>query len=187
MRVEDLWKWLLIWGSLSFQTLKWGVYFLSDFSGTSIHICIQEADIAGLLHHHGSLLHLWQVCVRKTMKSICLATFPDLYNSCHISWNMCSQEAGWMLGHTLGFSHPQHLVLACHTPCHHALPCSSACTADMAIRISTWSEIWILAVTAHSWSKNRSLASSLRSLCAAYTDWKVRPNKKKCVFRVTLP
>ena len=35
----------------------------------------------------------------------------------------CSQEAGQMLGPTLGFSHPQHLVLACHTPSHHALPC----------------------------------------------------------------
>ena len=35
----------------------------------------------------------------------------------------CSQEAGQMLGCTLGFSHPQHLVLACHTPSHHALPC----------------------------------------------------------------
>ena len=35
----------------------------------------------------------------------------------------CYQEAGQMLGHTLGFSHPQHLVLACHTPSHHALPC----------------------------------------------------------------
>ena len=35
---------------------------------------------------------------------------------------MCSQEAGWMLGHTLGFYHPQHLVPACHTPSYHALP-----------------------------------------------------------------
>ena len=33
-----------------------------------------------------------------------------------------SQEAGWMLGHTPGFSLPQHLVPACHTPTHHALP-----------------------------------------------------------------
>ena len=35
----------------------------------------------------------------------------------------CAQEAGQMLWHTLGFSHPQHLVPACHTPSHHALPC----------------------------------------------------------------
>ena len=40
-----------------------------------------------------------------------------------MSWNMCSQEAGRMLGRTLGFSHPQHLVPACHTPSHHALQC----------------------------------------------------------------
>ena len=31
----------------------------------------------------------------------------------------CSQEAGRMLGRTLEFSHPQHLVPACHTPSHH--------------------------------------------------------------------
>ena len=35
----------------------------------------------------------------------------------------CSQEAGQMLGRTLGFSYPQHLVSACHTPSHHALSC----------------------------------------------------------------
>ena len=28
-----------------------------------------------------------------------------------------------MLRHTLGFSHLQHLVRACHTPFHHALAC----------------------------------------------------------------
>ena len=45
------------------------------------------------------------------------------WDGCHVSWNMCSQEAGRMLGRTLRFSHPQHLVPACHTPSHHALPC----------------------------------------------------------------
>ena len=34
-----------------------------------------------------------------------------------------SPEAGQMLGRTLGFSHPQHLVPTCHSPSHHALPC----------------------------------------------------------------
>ena len=45
------------------------------------------------------------------------------WDGCHVSWNMCSQEAGQMLGRTLGFSHLQHLVPACHIPSHHALPC----------------------------------------------------------------
>ena len=45
----------------------------------------------------------------------------------------CSQKAGQMLVHTLGFSHPQHLVPACHNLTMH-FPVSSAC---MAIPIST--------------------------------------------------
>ena len=51
-----------------------------------------------------------------------------------------SPEAGRMLGRTLGFSDPQHLVPACHTPSHHALHVSSACMAYMAIPISTWNQ-----------------------------------------------
>ena len=86
---------------------------------------------------------------------------------------MCSQEAGRMPGHTLGFSPPQHLVQACHTPSHRALPCIQ-CTwsfqSPYGIRIS---DPGVLAVTARSWSKNRPLTSSLRPLCGAYTDRKV--------------
>ena len=56
-------------------------------------------------------------------------------------------------------------------------PVSSACMANMAVPISTYgirnSDTGILAVTARSWSKNRSLTSSLRPLCGAYTDRKV--------------
>ena len=85
----------------------------------------------------------------------------------------CSQEAGWMLGHTLGFSHPQHLVPACH----HALPCIQCLhslhgRSNLHIRNS---DPGILAVTARSWSKNRSLTSSLRPLFGAYTDRKINP------------
>ena len=86
----------------------------------------------------------------------------------------CFQEAGQMLGHTPGFSHPQHLVPACHAPSHHALLCFQ-CLHSLH-GCSTWeqkSDAGILAVTACSLSKNRSLNSSLRPLCGAYTDRKV--------------
>ena len=53
----------------------------------------------------------------------CISRLVTWWDGCHVSWNMCSQLAGWMLGHTTGFSHPQHLVQAYHTPSHHALAC----------------------------------------------------------------
>ena len=63
----------------------------------------------------------------------------------------------------------------CHAPSYH-FSVSSACTAYMAVPIYTWeqkSDAGILAVTACSLSKKRSLNSSLRPLCGAYTDRKV--------------
>ena len=81
-----------------------------------------------MLQSQGSLLHLWQVCAWSYGKGWSLSAwlcFPTCmwWDGCHISLNMYSQEAGQMLGCTLGFSHPQHLVPACHTLSHHALPC----------------------------------------------------------------
>ena len=88
----------------------------------------QEADVSGLLPRQESLLHLWQVCawsygIRWSLFAwLCFLTCT-WWDGGHVSWNMCSQEAGQMFWHTLCFSHLPHLVPACHTPSHHALPC----------------------------------------------------------------
>ena len=134
---------------------------------------MQEADVAVQHPRQGTLLHLWclRMVLRQMMKSMCVA------------WNMCSQEAGWMLGLTLEFSHPQQLVPACHTPCHHAFPfinCLHGLHGRSNLHMGSKiphgienSDPGILAVTARSWSKNGSLTSSLRPLCGAYTDRQV--------------
>ena len=58
------------------------------------------------------------------------------WDGCHVSWN-CSQEAGWMLGHTLGFSHLNIWFWpAVPHPTMH-FPVSSAC---MASPVSTWDQ-----------------------------------------------
>ena len=88
---------------------------------------------------------------------------------------MCSQEAGRMLGRTRILSPSTYgsgLPYLIPHPTMH-FPVSSACMVYMAV--PHWirnSDAGILAVTARSWSKNRSL-TSLRPFCGAYTDRKV--------------
>ena len=64
----------------------------------------------------------------------------------------CSQEADLMLGHSIGFPHPKHLVPAYYTQSHHARPCIQCLhglhgRSTMEIRNS---DPGILAVTARS-------------------------------------
>ena len=109
------------------------------------------------------------------MKSICEATFPRFVcDEMAIMFLVtCSQEAGWMLGHTLGFYHPQHLVLpAMPHPTMH-FPVSSACTAYMAIPISTWDqkfESWDPGSHSTQLIKKQVLNLITRALRGAYTD-----------------
>ena len=98
-----------------------------DFGGTSILMlhtrsrCCRATLSPGITFTSVTSLRM---VLQKRMKSICVAMFPSLYVmrwlSLFLKW---SQEASRMLGQTLGFSHPQHLVPAFHIPSHHALPC----------------------------------------------------------------
>ena len=81
-KLKTSWKWLLVWGSLSFQTLRWGVNLCLDFDGTSILMshtrswCCRATSSPGITFTSVTSLHMvfW-----KRMKSICVARFPDLY------------------------------------------------------------------------------------------------------------
>ena len=124
--LKTSWKKLLMM-VFKLPTLRWGMSLSLIFGGTSILIPDTRSYVAGLLPRQGSLLHLWQVCAWSVGKRWSLSAWLPFWtwtwwDGCHVSWNMCSLEAGWMLGHTLGFYHPQHVVLACCIPCHHALP-----------------------------------------------------------------
>ena len=104
---------------VTYKKLKLQSYFL-----TRDHFCRQ---VCAWSYGKGWGLSAW-LCFQTCM----------WWDGHHVSWNMCSLEAGQMLGCTLGFSHPQHLVPACHTPMH--FPVSNACTANMAVPISTWDQ-----------------------------------------------
>ena len=175
------WKWLLVWGSLSFQTLRWGVNLRLDFGGTSILMLHTRSWCCRATSLPESLLHLWQVCAWSYGKGWTLSVwlFPDLYL---MRWLSCFFKHVFprsrpKLGHTLGFSHLQHLVRACHTPSHHALPCIQ-CLHGLHGRsnLHMGSEILMLGV----WQSQQAAdqrtgpwTSSLRPLCGAYTDRKV--------------
>ena len=75
-------NWLLIWGSLSFQTVRRGVNLRLDFGGTSILMshtrswCCRATSSPGI-----TFTAVTSLCMvlRKRIKSICVAMFPDLY------------------------------------------------------------------------------------------------------------
>ena len=98
--------------------------------------------------------------------------FPCLrWDGRNISCNMCSQKAGWMLGHTLGFYHLQHLVLPTMPHPTRHFPVSSACTAYMAIPISTYDQkfkSWDPGSHSTQLIKKRVLNLITRPLCGAY-------------------
>ena len=129
----------------------------------------QEADVSGLLPRQESLLHLWQVCawsygIRWSLFAwLCFLTCT-WWDGGHVSWNMCSQEAGQMFWHTLflspstsGSGLPYPIP-----PCTSLYPVSARPTwpfqSPQGVR---YSDAGILAGTARSWSKNRSLTLSI--------------------------
>ena len=117
--------------------------------------------------------------LRKRMKSICVAMFPDLYVMRwlsrflkHVFPRSRSDARAYsriLSPSTSGFGLPYPIP-----PCTFLYPVPARQTwpfqSPHGIRNS---DAGILAVTARSWSKNRSLTSSLRPLCGAYTDRKV--------------
>ena len=106
--------------------------------------------------------------LRKRMKSICVAMFLDLYMMRwlshflkHVFQRSRSNARAYsrVLSPSTSGSGLPYLV----PPCTSCIQCLHGLHSDAGI----------LAVTGRSWSKNRSLTSSLRPLCWAYTDRKV--------------
>ena len=102
-KLKTSWKWLLVWGSFSFQTLRQWVNLGLDFSGTSILMshtrswCCRATSLPGITFT--SLTGLLMVLQKKMVY---------LYG--YVSWlvrdemavtflETCSQEACWMLRH----------------------------------------------------------------------------------------
>ena len=175
-KLKTSWKWLLVWGSLSFQTLRRGVNLRLDFGGTSILMshtrswCCRASSLPGITFTSVKSLHM---VLRKRMKSVCMAMFPDLYL---MRW--LSRFLKHVFPRSRSKARAYSRVLSPSTSgsslsCPMHFPVSSACTAYMAVPIYTWEQKFnagILAVTVCSWSKNRSLTTSLRPLCRVYTD-----------------
>ena len=175
------WKWLLVWGFISFQTLRREVNLRLDFGGTSILMLHTKSSCAWLLPRQGSPLHLWQVCAwsyRKRWSLSMWLRFPSCmwWDGCLVSWNMIPKSRSnaraysrvlspSTSGSDLPYPIPQCTLLY-PVPAQRTWPFWSS----HGIRNS---DPGILAVTASSWSKNRSLTSSLRPLCKAYTDRKI--------------
>ena len=107
-----------------------------DFGGTSILM----SHVAELLPLQGSLFYICDKLEHGPTEKdeVCLHGYVSrlVCDEMAVTFlETCSQETGQMLG----FSHPQHLVPACHTPSMH-FPVSSACIAYKAIPISTGDE-----------------------------------------------
>ena len=137
MQIEDLLEMIAHLRVFKLPTFKMrGLALRLDFVGMLILMshtrswCCRATSLPGITFT--SVTSLCMV-LQKRIKSICMADFPTCmwWDGCHISWNMCSQEAGQMLGHTLGSFLPQDLVQVCHIPSHHALPFTQcmACNA----------------------------------------------------------
>ena len=107
------------WGPLSFQTLRQGVNLHLDFGGTSILIshtrsrCCRATSSPGITFTSVTVsLHMFAHGPReidgwsygKGWRLSARLPFPTCmwWDGCHFSWNMRSQEAGWLLGHSLG-------------------------------------------------------------------------------------
>ena len=77
--LKTSWKWLLVWG---FQTYRWGANLCLDFGGRSVLMlhtrsrCCRATSSPGITFTSVTSL---RIILRKRMKSICVATFPDLY------------------------------------------------------------------------------------------------------------
>ena len=92
-----------LWGPLSFQTLRRGVNLRLDFGSTSILVshtrswCCRATSLPGITFT--SVTKLAQICawsyrnrcmvLWKRMRSVCMATFPDLYV---MRWMSCFLE-----------------------------------------------------------------------------------------------
>ena len=176
-KLKTCWKWLLVWGSLSFQTLRRGVNLRLDFGGTSILMsltrswCCRATSSPGITFTSVTSLRM---VLRKRMKSICVAMFPDLYVmrwlSCflkHVFPRSRSNARAYsriLSPSTSGSGLPYPIP-----PCTslYPVPARPTCPFQSPHGIRN-SDAGILAVTARSWSKKRSLTSSLRPLCGAY-------------------
>ena len=146
-KLKTSWKWLLVWGSLTFQTLRWGVNLRLDFGGTSWS------------------LSAW----------LCFQTCT-WWDGCHVSWNVFPRSklnaraySRVLSPSTSGSGLPYPMPPCTFLYPEPAWPTFSLQSPHGIIN----SDPGILAVIARSWSKNRSLTSSLRPLCGAYTDRKV--------------
>ena len=173
------WKWLLVWGSLSFQTLRSG-WTCAWVLVAHLSSCrIQEADVAGLLPRRGSVLLLWQVYGWSCWKGWSLPVwlhFPTCtwWVGCRVSWNLFPRSRLNARAYSRVLS--PSVVLACHTPSHHALPCI-LCLHGLHGRsnLHMGSEIRILGSwqSQHAADQRTGPQPHHRPLCGAFSDRKV--------------
>ena len=169
------------WWSLSFQTLRWGMNLCLYFGRTSILIsltrswCCRVSSLPGITFT--SVTSLCMV-LSKVMRSICMATFPDLYV---MRWLSRFLEHVFQRSRLNDSTYSR--ILSPWTSGSGLLyripPCTSLYPEPAR---PTWpfqsphgmrnSNPGILAVTAPNWSKKRSLTSSLdHSVGHSHTEW----------------
>ena len=126
-KLKTSWKWLLVWGSLSFETLRRGVNLRLDFDGTSILMSHTKSWYCRATSSPGitftSVTSL-RIVLRKRTKSICVATFPNLYV---MRWLSGFLKHVFPISRLNAKAYSRILSPStsgsCHTPSHHALPC----------------------------------------------------------------
>ena len=176
-RPGNIWSW---W-SLSFQTLRRGMNLRLDFGGTSILIWLTRSWYCRVTSSPGitftSVISLCMV-LWKRVRSMCMATFPDLYVMRWLSRFFehvfpRSRLNARAYSRVLSPSTSGCGLLYPIPPCTSLYPVPARPTwpfqSPHGIRNS---DPRILAVTASSWSENRSLTSSLdHSVGHSHTEW----------------
>ena len=174
-----------LWGSLSFQILRHGVNLRLDFGGTSVLISHARSrcyrTTSSLRITFTSMTSLRMV-LRKRIKwkgwslsawlpfQIC-----TWWDSGHISWNMFPRSRlnaraySRVLSPSTSGSGLPYLIPPCTFLCPVPARCTWPFQSPYGIRNS---DPVILAVTAPSWSKYRSLTSSLDHFAGhSHTEW----------------
>ena len=146
-KLKTSWKWLLVWGSLSFQTLRRGVNLRLNFSGTSILIshtrslCSSTTSSPGITFTSVTRLPM---VLRKGWSLSAWLCFPTCtwWDGCHVSWNVFQ---GSRLNARARVLSPSTSGSGLLYPKHHALPCIQ-CLHGLHGRsnLHMGLEIWIL-------------------------------------------
>ena len=178
MQVEDLLEMIACLRGFKLSNFKTrGEIALGFCWHISPHVTYKKVMLQGyfLTRDHFYICDICDMVLRKGWSLSAWLHFPTCmwWDGCYVSWNMflirrsnARAYSRVLSPSTSGSSLPSPIP-----PCPSLYPIPAR--PSWLFQSPQGSEIGILAVTARSWSKNRSLTLSLRPLLGAYTDRKV--------------